>query len=558
MARLWRPSSSSSTGDRVRLTVEVPAGEVQHAVEHATHDLAERVKVPGFRAGKVPPAGARLADRQGSASTRRRSSRTSRAGSGAPRATNRVRPSELPAFSYELPTGDDAGLGVHAPSSRCRAPVEPADWTKLEVPRLEVEVDDEVVDAELEALQETVASLSPVEGRPARAGRRRRRRHRLRGRARPARLRRRARRRAARRRDRGRASASSLPGESQRGRLGARRRHDPLRRRVTLKELYEKVLPPLDDEPRARGLGVRHARRAARRASRSGSASCSRRRPRAASAPDAVDELVKAIERRAGRARRRGAHARAAERVPAPARVARHRPGRLPADGRASAAPSSSSALRAEAAQSIGARARARGRRRQARDRGLATTTSAPSCARSGESDEEIEEFIAAGGADRVRARPAPASARSTGSPPRSSRSPRSSPSARERIWTPGKEGGRRPRRNCGPPAARTKEWCDEPVDPDGRRADLARRARVRHLLAPARRAHRLPRHPRRRPDREPHDRPAPAPRVGRSRQGHLPLHQLAGRLGVRRASRSTTRCSSSSPTCRRSASASR
>ena len=29
--------------DRVRLTVEVPAGEVQHAVEHATHDLADRV-----------------------------------------------------------------------------------------------------------------------------------------------------------------------------------------------------------------------------------------------------------------------------------------------------------------------------------------------------------------------------------------------------------------------------------------------------------------------------------------------------------------------------------
>jgi trigger factor len=39
---------------RVRLTVAVPAGEVAHAVAHATHDLAERVKIPGFRAGKVP------------------------------------------------------------------------------------------------------------------------------------------------------------------------------------------------------------------------------------------------------------------------------------------------------------------------------------------------------------------------------------------------------------------------------------------------------------------------------------------------------------------------
>ena len=40
--------------DRVRLTVEVPADDVNHAIEHATHDLAERVKVPGFRPGKVP------------------------------------------------------------------------------------------------------------------------------------------------------------------------------------------------------------------------------------------------------------------------------------------------------------------------------------------------------------------------------------------------------------------------------------------------------------------------------------------------------------------------
>ena len=43
-----------------------------------------------------------------------------------------------------------------------------------------------------------------------------------------------------------------------------------------------------------------------------------------------------------------------------------------------------------------------------------------------------------------------------------------------------------------------------------------------------------------------------------RPRQGHLDLHQLARRLDLRRAWRSTTRCSSSSRTCRRSASASR
>src|SRR2546423_15663344 len=41
--------------NRVRLTVEVPRADVKHAVEHATSDLAEAAKVPGFRKGKVPP-----------------------------------------------------------------------------------------------------------------------------------------------------------------------------------------------------------------------------------------------------------------------------------------------------------------------------------------------------------------------------------------------------------------------------------------------------------------------------------------------------------------------
>src|SRR4029450_8532440 len=41
-------------GDRVRLTVDVPAHDVHHAVEHAASDLAQSVRIPGFRKGKVP------------------------------------------------------------------------------------------------------------------------------------------------------------------------------------------------------------------------------------------------------------------------------------------------------------------------------------------------------------------------------------------------------------------------------------------------------------------------------------------------------------------------
>src|SRR3954463_4754380 len=71
---------------------------------------------------------------------------------------------------------------------------------------------------------------------------------------------------------------------------------------------------------------------------------------------------------------------------------------------------------------------------------------------------------------------------------------------------------------------------------PHRRRAQRPRRARVRHLLAPPQGADRVPRPARRRSDRQPDRRPAAAPRVDGRRQGHLDLHQLAGRLDLRRA----------------------
>ena len=44
------------------------------------------------------------------------------------------------------------------------------DWTTLEVPRAEVEVPQDAVDAELEALRDSVAELAPADGRAARDG----------------------------------------------------------------------------------------------------------------------------------------------------------------------------------------------------------------------------------------------------------------------------------------------------------------------------------------------------------------------------------------------------
>jgi trigger factor len=47
---------------------------------------------------------------------------------------------------------------------------EVADWTTLEVPAGEPEVPEELIDAELEVLRSTVADLAPADGRPAREG----------------------------------------------------------------------------------------------------------------------------------------------------------------------------------------------------------------------------------------------------------------------------------------------------------------------------------------------------------------------------------------------------
>jgi trigger factor len=231
-------------GDRVRLTVEVPAQDVQHAVDHATHDLSERVKIPGFRPGKVPPKV--LLSRVGKDRLYSEAveSHISSWFWSAARST-RVRPTETPDFQYDLPTTDSESWKFTAEFPVQAAP-DPADWTKLEVSKLDVEVEEEVVGAQLEGLQRMVAELSPVEGRPARQG------------------------------DVAVVDIVSDAGPGQRDfvvELGAERLVDEIETTirdlvpgesqqvaweledssnrsatVTLKELYEKVLPPLDDD----------------------------------------------------------------------------------------------------------------------------------------------------------------------------------------------------------------------------------------------------------------------------------------------------------------------
>jgi trigger factor len=154
--------------NKVRITVDVPKADVHHAVEHAASDLAESVKIPGFRQGKVPvPV---LVSRIGKERLYSEAIESHIAGwYGNAIANARIRPAENPQLDYELPSSDDQDWRFTATVGVLPKPTV-ADWKQLQVPYAEPEVPEDYVDHELNVLRSTVAELSPVEDRPAQQG----------------------------------------------------------------------------------------------------------------------------------------------------------------------------------------------------------------------------------------------------------------------------------------------------------------------------------------------------------------------------------------------------
>jgi trigger factor len=152
----------------VRLRVEVPQADIEHAVEHATSDLAGSVKVPGFRQGKVPTEV--LQARIGRERIFREAVESHIGGWFMNAAAGtRIRPIAAPEYEYELPTSEEDDFSFTA-TVPVQPKTEPADWTELEVPYAEPEIPQEVVDQEVEELRASIAELAPVEGRPAHTG----------------------------------------------------------------------------------------------------------------------------------------------------------------------------------------------------------------------------------------------------------------------------------------------------------------------------------------------------------------------------------------------------
>jgi trigger factor len=229
---------------KVRMTVEVPSGDVKHAIDHAASDLAGSLKIPGFRKGKVPmPV---LMARVGKERLYAEAVESHIGGwfRAALRGTT-VRPATAPEYDYELPSSERDPFQFTATVGVQEKPELP-DWSTLEVPAADLEVPEELIDAELEVLRSSVAELAPVDGRAAREG------------------------------DAALVDLVSSDGEAQRDyvvELGSQRLlpeieqgllglepgrekeieyqfPDGTQAKITavLKELYEKVLPPVDDE----------------------------------------------------------------------------------------------------------------------------------------------------------------------------------------------------------------------------------------------------------------------------------------------------------------------
>lgn len=155
-------------GDKVRLTVEVPAHDVHHAVEHAATDLSASVKIPGFRKGKVPmPV---LIQRIGKERLMAEAVESHIANwFWNALASTKLRPAEHPQYEYELPDSGEADWTFSATIAVQPKPQLP-DWTKLEVPYQEPQVPDSALNEALEMVQSTAGELTDVDGRAAQQG----------------------------------------------------------------------------------------------------------------------------------------------------------------------------------------------------------------------------------------------------------------------------------------------------------------------------------------------------------------------------------------------------
>ncbi len=150
---------------RVRINVEVPFTELQPDFDRAYKQLAQQVRLPGFRPGKAP---AKLLEAVSAAARCSSRSSTTRCPAGTARPSPPPRCVRWVSRTSRSPRSRTARNGLHRRGRRAprhRA----ARLSELKIEVDPIQVSDEDVDAELQSLRARFGTLKGVE-RPAAEG----------------------------------------------------------------------------------------------------------------------------------------------------------------------------------------------------------------------------------------------------------------------------------------------------------------------------------------------------------------------------------------------------
>lgn len=154
--------------NKVRLEVEVSPEAVRRGVDAKVRELGRKVRVPGFRPGKAPR---RVIENRLGRDYIYMEALQEQLPSWYSDAVveTELRPIDRPEIHFDDPLDEEEGFKFSA-TVEVRPEAKLGDYKGVEVPRRQVEVSDEMVDARMEELRGQFATLAAVEDRPAQEG----------------------------------------------------------------------------------------------------------------------------------------------------------------------------------------------------------------------------------------------------------------------------------------------------------------------------------------------------------------------------------------------------
>ncbi|MCA1730405.1 MAG: trigger factor [Actinobacteria bacterium] len=154
--------------NRVLIEVEVPPEAVKKGVEAKVRELSKQVKVPGFRPGKAPRRV--IENRVGRDYIYMEALQDSLpAWYSAAVVENDLRPIDTPKIDFDGTLDEQEGFKFSA-TVEVRPEATLGEYKGVEVPKREVEIEDENVNGALEEFQDQFATLAAVENRPVQEG----------------------------------------------------------------------------------------------------------------------------------------------------------------------------------------------------------------------------------------------------------------------------------------------------------------------------------------------------------------------------------------------------